>query len=73
MIAQDQKGEGAVTRPFTFIAALIFALMALVHVYRLITHFQVVIGSHSIPQSVSIAAIVITGGLAFGLFRESRR
>lgn len=61
------------TRPFTLIAAVIFALMALVHVYRLVTHFHVVIGSHSIPQSVSIATIVITGALAIGLFRESRR
>ena len=32
------------TRPFTWIAALIFALMALVHVYRLVTHFQIVVG-----------------------------
>jgi uncharacterized integral membrane protein len=61
------------TRPFTFIAALIFTLMALIHVYRLITHFQLVVGSHSVPESVSIAAIVITGALAIGLFRESRR
>lgn len=61
------------TRPFTFIAALIFALMALVHVYRLLTHFQVVIGHHQFPESASIAAIVVTGALAIGLFRESRR
>lgn len=61
------------TRPFTFAAAVIFALMALVHVYRLITHFHVVIGSHSIPQSISIAAIAITAALSIGLFRESRR
>jgi len=60
-------------RPFTLIAALIFALMALVHVYRLLTHFQIVIGRHQIPESISIVAIVITGVLAIGLFRESRR
>jgi hypothetical protein len=61
------------TRPFTLIAALIFALIALVHVYRLLTNFQVVVGRHHIPQSISIAAIVIAGALAVGLFRESRR
>ena len=49
-----------------------FALMALVHVYRLFTHFQVTAGSHSIPEWVSIVAIVIAGGLAIGLFREAR-
>jgi hypothetical protein len=61
------------TRPFTLIAALIFALIALIHVYRLLTNFQVVIGRHHIPQSVSIAAIVIAGAMAIGLFFESRR
>ena len=61
------------TRPFTTIAAIIFAIMALLHIYRLLTHFQVVLGSHVIPQSASYAAILITGALAVGLFRESRR
>ena len=61
------------SRPFTMIAAIIFALMALAHLYRLVTHFQIVLGSHVIPESVSIAAIVITSALAIGLFREARR
>jgi hypothetical protein len=61
------------TRPFTTIAAIIFACMALLHIYRLLTHFQVVLGSHVIPQAASIAGILIAGALAIGLFRESRR
>jgi hypothetical protein len=60
------------TRPFTLIAALIFALMSLIHVYRLFTDFQVVLGSHVIPMWVSYVAIVVAGGLAIGLYRESR-
>jgi hypothetical protein len=60
-------------RPFTLIAAIIFLLMALVHVYRLMTHFQVVLGSHVIPQPVSWIAIIVTGVLSYGLFREARR
>lgn len=60
-------------RPFTLIAVAIFALMALLHLLRLFTHFQVVLGSHVLPQWISIVALVITGGLAFGLYRESRR
>jgi hypothetical protein len=54
------------------IAALVFAIMALLHVYRLFTHFQVVLGSHEIPMWMSYVAIVVAGGLAIGLFRESR-
>ena len=61
------------SKPFTTAAAAIFLLMALVHAYRLITHFQIILGSHTIPEWVSIVAIVITGALAYGLFREARR
>ncbi|HJU77572.1 MAG TPA: hypothetical protein VJ597_06575 [Sphingomicrobium sp.] len=60
-------------RPFTMIAAVIFALMALIHLYRLFTDFQVVLGSHTIPMTASYAAIVLAGALAIGLFREARR
>jgi len=37
------------SRPFTMIAALIFFAMALLHVYRVFTQFQIIIGSHTIP------------------------
>jgi hypothetical protein len=60
-------------KPFTLVAAIIFAVIALLHVYRLMTHFHVVLGSHEIPLSVSYVAIVVAGILAWGLFRESRR
>jgi hypothetical protein len=46
--------------------------MALAHLYRLLTHFQIVIGSHSIPQWVSIVALVITAFLSWMLCREAR-
>jgi hypothetical protein len=61
------------TRPFTMIAAIIFAVMAVLHAYRLLTHFQVIVGSHTIAESISIVAILVTAVLAIGLFREARR
>ena len=60
------------SRPFTLIAALIFALMALLHVYRLFTHFQVILGSHTIPMWVSYLGVIVPGVLAIMLYRESR-
>jgi len=60
-------------RPFTLLAAVIFALMALVHLYRIVTHFQIILGSHVVPMSASYVAIAITGLLAVLLFRESQR
>ncbi|MFL6778457.1 MAG: hypothetical protein ACJ8E8_05385 [Sphingomicrobium sp.] len=60
-------------KPFTTLAAIIFALMALLHAYRIATHFQVIVGSHMIAQEVSWVALIVAAILSFGLFREARR
>jgi len=60
-------------RPFTTIAAVLFGLAALVHAYRLVTHFQVVLGSHTISQGLSWVAVIVATVLSYGLFREARR
>lgn len=60
-------------KPFTMIAAVIFALMALAHAYRLATNFQLIAGSHTIPYEVSWVGLAITALLSWGLFREARR
>jgi hypothetical protein len=60
-------------KPFTLIAATLFALAVLVHLYRLIRHFQITVGSHTISETVSIVAIIVAAIMSWGLFRESRR
>jgi hypothetical protein len=60
-------------KPFTLIAAILFGLAALLHVYRLFTHFQVIVGSHAVSQTVSIVAIIIAAVMSWGLYRESKR
>ena len=60
-------------KPFTTIAAIVFAIMALAHLYRLVAPFELVIGSCHVPQWVSIVALIVAGGLSAMLFRESRR
>ena len=60
-------------RPFTTVAAVIFALMALLHAYRLATDFQIIVGSHTIPYGVSWVGLAVTALLSWGLFREARR
>lgn len=62
----------AARKPFTLIAAIIFGLMALLHVYRIFTHFQVIVGSHTIAQEASYIALLVTAGLSYMLYRESR-
>jgi hypothetical protein len=60
------------SRPFTWIASAIFALMALAHLYRVFTHFQIIVGSHSIPMWCSYVAILVTAVLSWMLCREAR-
>jgi hypothetical protein len=60
------------SKTFTWIAATIFALIALVHIVRLFTHFQIIVGSHEVPQWVSIVGVVIPAALSWMLCREAR-
>jgi hypothetical protein len=55
------------------IAALIFAIIALLHLYRLFTHYQVILGSHTIPMWVSYIGVIVGVVLAWGLWREARQ
>jgi hypothetical protein len=52
--------------------AALFALAALLHIYRLITHFQIIIGSHVIPMWCSYVAVVVAAFLSWMLCREAR-
>ena len=60
-------------KPFTTLAAILLALIALVHLYRLVRPFEVVVGGTAIPMWVSIVGLVVAGGLSIMLWRESRR
>ena len=60
-------------RPFTWMASGVFALMALIHIYRLISPFELVIAGCQIPQWVSAVGAVVAGGLSWMLCREARR
>ena len=60
-------------KPFTTLASAIFALMALVHLYRLVRPFDLVVGGTPVPQWASIVALLVTLLLAVMLWREARR
>lgn len=60
-------------KPFTTLAVAIFTLIALAHLYRLVRPFDVVIDGGTVPQWVSVAGLIVAGGLALMLWRESRR
>lgn len=60
-------------RPFTLIAALVLFAIALVHVYRIATQFQIVVGSHLIPLWISYVGAVMPALLAVQILKERKQ
>ena len=61
------------SKPFTLIAALVLYAIALVHVYRIVTQFQLVVGSHAIPSWVSYFGAVLPALLATLVLKERKQ
>jgi len=59
-------------KPFTTIAVGIFVLVALVHVLRLVFGWEVTFRGSIVPMWVSVLGVIIAGGLALLVWRESR-
>jgi len=60
-------------KPFSAIAAVIFALVSVVQLLRLIFSWSVVINGISIPLWASAIACLVAAGLAAMVWREARR
>ena len=52
-------------KTFATIAAAIFALVALLHLLRLVMGWSVVIDSWTVPMWVSWVGLVVAGGLTY--------
>ena len=61
------------SKPFTMLAVLVLALVALLHLLRLVYGWEATINGAAVPMWASILALVIAGGLAAGLWWESRK
>ena len=59
-------------KPFTTIAVAVFAIVAIAHLVRLFTGWEVVVGGLGIPMWVSWVGLVFAGLLAVMVWRESR-
>ncbi len=60
-------------KPFTTIAAVILALVALLHLLRLYMGWEVTVNGLVIPMWASVLGLVIAAGLAVMLLREARK
>ena len=54
------------------IASLLFAVIALVHVVRLLKHAQFIVGSHTIPLWISAPLAVVAALLSLWMWKLSK-
>jgi cbb3-type cytochrome oxidase subunit 3 len=59
-------------KPFTTLAIVIFSLMCLAHVLRLLFGWEVIFDGYRVPLWISPLAAVVTGVIAYMLWREAR-
>jgi intracellular septation protein A len=60
-------------KPFTLVTVAVLALVAIAHLIRLALGWEVTVNELDIPGWASGIAVVVSGGLAFMLWRESRK
>lgn len=60
------------SKPFTTIAVVVLALVALLHLARVLVGWEVVVDGAQLPLWPSWMAVVIAGGLAVMVWRETR-
>ncbi|HEX4143978.1 MAG TPA: hypothetical protein VHY91_10625 [Pirellulales bacterium] len=59
-------------KPFTIIAIVVFALVALLHIARLVFGWEVVVGGMVLPMWGSVVAAVVVAAIALMLWRENQ-
>jgi len=60
-------------KPFTTIAVAVFTLVALLHLLRLFTGWEIVVTGYVVPVWFSLPGVIIAGGLAVMVWREARK
>ena len=61
------------SKPFTMVAAIVFFIVAAIHVYRGLTGFPLIVGAHVIPVMLSWVVAFVSGLLGIMLIAEARR
>jgi hypothetical protein len=59
-------------KPFTTLAVVVFALIALLQLLRAISGWEVTVNGIAIPVWASVIAFVVASALAIMLWREAR-
>jgi hypothetical protein len=68
-----ELGQRRHRKPFTTVAVVLFALMALVHSFRLFFGWEVTVNGMVVPKWASGPRLVVTAWLSLMLWREARK
>ena len=60
-------------KPFTTVAVVVFALVALLQLLRFVSGWEVTVNGVAVPIWASAVAFAVAGGLAVMLWRENRK
>lgn len=60
------------TKSPLYVAGVVFALVALLHLYRLYDHFNVVVGTTEIPYWANGVGFIVAGLLSYYMFSSAR-
>jgi hypothetical protein len=60
-------------KPFTTMAVAVFTLIALLHLLRLLTGWEIVVTGYVVPVWFSLPGMIIAGVLAVMVWREARK
>jgi len=56
----------------SLLATIVFVLVALAHLLRLLTQSEITVNGMPLPLWVSVLGVIVPGGIALLLIRESR-
>ena len=64
------RGEIKMSNSYAAVSALIFTIVAIMHLVRIVSRWSVVIGPRNIPMNVSWAGLVVAALLAIWGFMQ---
>jgi hypothetical protein len=64
--------EDISVKPVTFVAAVVFWLVAVAHLVRVVFGWEVDVNGVAIPSYLSVVACVVAGWLGYMVIRENR-
>jgi hypothetical protein len=56
----------------SLVAVALFTVVAILHLLRMLSGTEIVVGGNQVPQWVSLLGVVIPGVVAWMLWRESK-